>query len=51
MFVTGFVLGAIGGLLQRLTWETAHAASAILSGLALLALLVETIWRPPTDLA
>jgi hypothetical protein len=28
VFVTGFVLGAIGGLLQRLTWETAHAASA-----------------------
>jgi hypothetical protein len=30
----------------RHTWETAHTASAILGGLALLALLVATIWPP-----
>ena len=33
----------------RDTWEIAHGASAMLSGLALLALLVATIWRPATD--
>jgi hypothetical protein len=30
----------------RDTWELAHTASAILSGIALVALLVTTIWRP-----
>jgi Domain of unknown function (DUF1772) len=33
----------------RDTWDMAHAASAVLSTLALLALLVATIWPPSTE--
>jgi hypothetical protein len=33
----------------RDTWEMAHAASAVLSGIALIALLAATIWRPLTN--